>query len=132
MDHYLSSPLAVTLGFIDCINRGDVEGLGRLMAPDYQLIVFGERTSTGREAGIADWWGYATAYPRYLIHPSRIASAGQTVAVLGATTGSHLELPDEEELRLTLIWVAAVTREGVRDWVLIEDTPENRARHGLT
>jgi hypothetical protein len=35
-------PVAVVISFIDCINRGDADGLGSLMTGDHELVVFDE------------------------------------------------------------------------------------------
>lgn len=131
MDHYYASPLAVTLGFVDAINRGDIDRLASMMTEDYELKVFHLPPEAGLAKGVAGWRGYASAYPRYLIHPSRLAVQRDTVAVLGTTTGSHLALPDDEEMQLTLIWLSEVSGGKVRRWILIEDTPENRGSWGL-
>ena len=56
-----------------------------------------------------------------------MAQAGDTVAILGHTTGSHLELPDEKESQMTLIWLCRCAGGKVTAWELIEDTPGNRA-----
>jgi hypothetical protein len=117
--------------FIDCINRGDVDGLGRLMTDDHQLCVFDEAPLVGRAANIEAWRGYARAFPRYVIYPDSIAEHAGTVAVLGRTTGSHLGLPDTEERQLTLIWVAEVQLGHLRTWRLVPDTAAARARYGL-
>ena len=120
-------PLAVTISFIDAINHGDVDRQATLMAPDFVLVVFDEPP----EAGLDGWRGYARSYPNYLIHPRRFAVSGTRVAVLGHTTGSHLELPDEEESKMTLLWIAEVVNGLVRSWTLTPDTPEGRHMHGL-
>jgi SnoaL-like domain len=124
-------PVAVVVSFIDCVNRGDVDGLGRLMTYDHTLRVFDEEPIVGREANIRAWRGYAESFPSYVIYPHRISDLGGTVAVLGHTTGSHLGLPDAEESRLTLIWLADVADGVVRLWSLVEDNPANRRRLGL-
>jgi hypothetical protein len=31
-------PVAAVIGFIDCINRGDIDGLGELMTDDHELV----------------------------------------------------------------------------------------------
>jgi SnoaL-like domain len=123
--------VAVAVSFIDCINRGDLEGLGRLMTVDHELRVFDEPPVVGRDANIAAWRGYLDAFPDYVIYPRGISEAGGTVAVLGYTTGSHLGLPDAEESRQTLIWLADVVDGALRNWVLVEDSPVNRRRFGL-
>ena len=124
-------PTATVLSFIDCINRGDVEGLARLMTPDHTLEVFDEAPLVGRQANVEAWRGYATSFPHYVIYPHRIAADGPRVALLGHTTGSHLGLPDQQESGLTLIWVSEVEAGQVRLWRLLEDTPEHRATLGL-
>jgi hypothetical protein len=131
MDHLRKAPLAIAVSFIERINRGDVEGLADLMAEDYVLTVFDEAPQPGRADGIEGWRGYATAFPRYIVYPTRLAESGERVAILGYTTGSHLGLPDEEEKKLTLFWLAEIRDGLVSKWTLIEDTPENRREHGL-
>jgi ketosteroid isomerase-like protein len=125
------APIPTVISFIDCINRGDVEGLGRLMTEDHELVVFDEPPLRGRDANLAAWRGYVGSFPRYLIHPLRIAQKGVQVAVLGYTTGSHLCLPDEEEAQQTLIWLAETADGVVRAWRLVEDTRELRRKAQL-
>ena len=132
MDHIAASPIAVVISFIDCINRGDIEGLAALMSEDHALRVFDEPAEEGRERCVEGWRGYAAAFPRYLVLPARISPLGTTVAVLGSTTGSHLGLPDEEESQQTLIWLGEVEGGLVRRWTLIEDSAANRERWGLS
>jgi hypothetical protein len=97
------------------------------MHEDFELRIFGEPPSTGAEG----WRGYATAFPNYLIHPHRMAVEGQTAAILGHTTGSHLALPDEVEAKLALIWLCELSEGKVLSWTLIEDEPAARERWGL-
>jgi hypothetical protein len=127
-----AAPTSVVLSFVDCINRGDVDGLGRLMAEAHVLQVFDEAPLTGRDANIVAWRGYAGAFPRYRIHPHGVWEAEGQVAVLGHTTGSHLGLPDDQEREMTLIWLAEVVDGAVRSWTLVEDSAESRRRHGLS
>jgi hypothetical protein len=42
-----------------------------------------------------------------------------------------LGLPDDEELRLLLIWLASVREGRLASWELVEDTPARRAELGL-
>ncbi|MGE3074764.1 MAG: nuclear transport factor 2 family protein [Dehalococcoidia bacterium] len=126
-----TSPLAMAVAFIDCINRGDVEGLVDLMHEDHELRIFDEAPAVGREANEAGWRGYAESFPKYLILPQRMAASVNVAAVLGTTTGSHLGLPDEEESKLTLIWLSELRDGKVFRWELVADTQENRARYGL-
>jgi ketosteroid isomerase-like protein len=123
--------VAAVIRFIDRINHGDVDGLAALMTDDHELRVFLEPAVTGRAANTDAWRGYAAAFPRYCIHPHRIAERDGRVAVQGHTTDSHLELSEAEERRATLIWVADVVDGALRTWTLVDDTPNNRAALGL-
>ena len=69
--------VAAAIRFIDCVNRNDLDGLVVSMTVDHRLEVFDEEPLVGREANAAAWRGY-----------------------------SHLALPDDEEARQTLIWLA--------------------------
>ena len=125
-------PVAAVIGFIDAINRGDVDRLVALMSPDHRLQVLQEPPLDGRAANRGAWNGYLTAFPGYVIYPDRIVHRGDDVLVLGSTTGSHLGLPDPEERQLKVIWRATV-RDGLLTlWQVIEDTPGQRALLGLT
>jgi hypothetical protein len=65
-----------SFAFIDCINRGDVEALGRPMSDDHSLYVFDELPVTGRTRNIEARHGYAASFPNYVIHPHRVWGAG--------------------------------------------------------
>ena len=125
-------PVAAVLGFIDAINRGDVDRLVALMSPGHRLQVLGEPALTGRDANRGAWAGYVTAFPDYVIYPDRIVHRGDDVLVLGSTTGSHLGLPDQEERQLKVIWRATVHDGLLTLWQIIDDTPGQRALLKLT
>jgi ketosteroid isomerase-like protein len=124
-------PVAATVGFIDRINRGDLEGLVALMTDDHTLAVLDEPPLVGRDANTDAWSGYFASFPNYVIYPRHVAVAGESVAVLGTTTGSHLGLPDAEELKLDVIWIADVVGGQVSVWRIAEDTLETRGRFGI-
>jgi hypothetical protein len=125
-------PIAVAISFIDCINRGDLDGLGALMTEDHTLVVLGEAPLVGRSANLQAWNGYFSSFPSYVIHPRHIAAGGERVAVLGATTGSHLGLPVDEELALDVIWLADIVDGRVAQWHVAEDSPELRTTEGIS
>lgn len=124
-------PLAAVLSFIDCINGADLGGLCALMSDDHRLVVLDEPALVGRGANVDAWKGYFSSFPDYVIYPRHVAANGSRVAVLGATTGSHLGLPDEEELQIGVIWVADVVGGVLSSWQVVEDTPDARARYGV-
>jgi hypothetical protein len=124
-------PLAAVVSFIDCINRGDLSGLAKLMRQDHRLVVLDEQPLVGRDANVEAWQGYFTAFPDYVIYPRYLTAFGERVTVLGTTTGSHLGLPDAEELKLTVLWLAHVTDGALSLWQVAEDTPVARAENGI-
>ena len=124
-------PTAAAISFIDRINRSDLDGLGKLMTVDHTLRIFDEQALVGRDGCVEAWRGYFASYPRYVIYPWRLAASGDTVAVRGSTTGSHLGLPDAEEISLSLIWLVTAVDGAVRSFRLIEDSEDHRARYRL-
>ena len=123
--------VAVALSFIDCINRGDLDGLVALMHHDHVLTVLDEPPLIGRDMNRDAWRGYFAAFPEYVIYPRHIAAEGSTVAVLGTTTGSHLGLSDQEEAQLTIIWIATVAERVVTEWRIVDDSATARTRAGI-
>jgi hypothetical protein len=124
-------PVAAVIGFIDCVNRGDIDGLTALMTDDHQLLIPGAPPVVGRDANRSAWRDYVALCPTYVIYPHQITEPEGLVAVLGHTTGSHLGLPDDEEARETLIWVAEVRDGLLKSWRLLDDTPDNRRTYGF-
>ncbi|WP_284746669.1 nuclear transport factor 2 family protein [Amycolatopsis sp. RTGN1] len=124
-------PVAVALAFVDRVNHGDLVGLARVMTGDHELRVHDEPPVQGRDANVEAWQGYFGSFPGYRICPLRIAEAGDRVAVLGYTVGSHLGLPDDEERLLPVTWTAEVTDGAVRVWRVLEDTADRRRELGL-
>jgi len=93
--------------------------------------VLDEDPVVGRRANLDAWRGYFSAFPSYVIHPRHLAASGPTVAVLGTTTGSHVGLPDEEEVTLDVIWIAEAVLGRLSRWRIAADTPALRARVGI-
>jgi ketosteroid isomerase-like protein len=124
-------PAATVAAFIAGINARDIDALSALMTDDHELVVFDEPPLRGRKANVEAWRGYAESFPAYVITPHQTVERDGVVAVLGHTTGSHLGLPEDEERRRTLIWVAQVVDGTLSSWRLVEDTPENRRSFGL-
>jgi SnoaL-like domain len=124
-------PVAVVVSFIDCVNKGDLAGLSALMSDDHQLVVLDEAPLVGRAANSNAWEGYFRSFPRYVIYPRYLTARDAEVAVVGTTTGSHLGLPDHEEMNLSVLWLAAA-RDGVlTDWQIAVDTSSQRAAFGI-
>jgi len=124
-------PPAAVLSFIDAVNHGDVERLAALMHEDYRLEVLDEPPVDGKVANVEGWHGYVDSFPEYVIAPHEIVAHGDTVVVLGHTTGSHLDLPDEDESRLTMIWRATVRDGRLTLWQILEDSSARRWELGF-
>ena len=62
--------------FIECINRGDVDGLSVLMTDGHTLQVLDEAPLVGRAANVEAWRGYTSAFPNYVIYPHQFAERG--------------------------------------------------------
>lgn len=124
-------PTAVVISFIDRINHGDLDGLVALMADDHTLAVLGEKPVVGRNLNRDAWRGYFSLFPDYVIYPRYLTTAAGMVAVLGTTTGSHLGLADEDEMKLNVIWLVEVSDEKVALWRIAQDTVERRAEFGI-
>jgi ketosteroid isomerase-like protein len=113
-------PLAALVSFVDCINRGDVDGLAALMTDDHRLQVLDEDPLVGRAANVEAWRGYCTSFPQYVIYPREMAADGARVTVRGTTTGSHLGLSDEQEMQLDVVWRADVVDGALALWQVAE------------
>lgn len=122
---------AAVAAFIDSINRGDLDGLAALMSEDHRMVVPGEELTGGRDAVVDAWRTYFESFPDYLIFRRHMTVEGNRVAVLGTTTGSHLGLPPEEEMKRSVIWLAEVTDGKLSQWQLAEDTPQRRTDLGV-
>jgi hypothetical protein len=116
---------AVTLRFIDCINNGDSEGLKALQTEDFTLIDMGGDAFVGRDG----WEDYFTSYPDYKIHIEKILFSGKDVAIIGKTTGSHVE-PKIEVLE-TVLWIAEVRAGLVAKWQIYSDIEQAKKALGL-
>jgi ketosteroid isomerase-like protein len=115
-------PLPAVVSFIDCVNRGDLTGLGELMTDDHRLVILDQAPVVGRAANLDAWSGYLSAFPEYVIHPRRLSARGDVVTVVGSTTGSHLGLPDDEELALAVLWEAEVVGGALARWRIVDDS----------
>jgi 3-methyladenine DNA glycosylase AlkD/ketosteroid isomerase-like protein len=127
----LTKPAQVTLRFVDCINTRDLEGLTALMSEEHTFVDLAGDEQHGRAVMQAGWQNYFSSFPDYRIYVARIFVAGDTVTLIGRTTGSHLGLPDEVEFQDPLIWVARVKGERVAEWRLYPDRPEMRKELGV-
>jgi len=111
-----TSPESVVLRFIDAINTGDLEVLAALTAPRYTFIDMAGDVYVveGAEAVKASWNEYLSAVPEYRILVDHVMRSGSGVAIVGRTTGSHLD-PNVERNEVVL-WVAELADDRIAKW----------------
>jgi ketosteroid isomerase-like protein len=121
-----SSNTDVAFRFVEAINRLELDTLTDLMTEDHTFVDLSGDRHEGRETMRDGWREYMTSFPEYMIHVSEVYEVGDTVFLVGRTTGSHLKLPREVEFREPIIWAAQIRDGRVAEWRLYDDTPGNR------
>lgn len=119
-------PKSVVFSFIDCINRGDSKGLVAHQTEDFTFIDMAGDITRGRDG----WEDYFTSFPEYNIHIEKILVSGNGVAIIGKSTGSHVD-PKVEVLE-TVLWIAEVRDGLVAKWRIYSDIEEAKKRVGLS
>ena len=114
----IGNPEVIALKFIECVNSGDSNGLKALQTEDFTFIDVSGNVFTGRDG----WEDYFSTYPDYRIHIEKILKGGNSIAIIGKTTGSHIE-PKLEVLE-TVLWVAEVIDDLVSKWRIFSDVAE--------
>ena len=106
--------------YINCINAGDSERLATLQTEDFTFVDMAGDRFVGRDG----WESYFTEYPEYRIHVKQVLLSGDGVAIIGKTTGSHLD-PKIEVLE-TVLWIAEVRNGLVSFWRIYSDLRETK------
>jgi ketosteroid isomerase-like protein len=109
---------SIALKFVEVINAGDSEALIKLQTEDFTLIDMAGNVFRGRDG----WQGYFSDYPKYKIHVQQVLVSGNTVAIIGKTTGSHV--PPEVEAHETVLWTAEIRDGLVAEWQIYSDIQE--------
>jgi hypothetical protein len=111
---------AAALRFVECINAGDSKRLVSMQTEDFTMIDMAGDVFVGRDG----WEGYFEPYPVYKIHPQKILVSGNSVAIVGKTTGSHVE--SKVEVLETILWVAEIRDGLVAKWHIFGDVEETK------
>lgn len=121
-----NNALSVTLAFVDQINQGNVRDLERFLARDHTFIDISGKTQTGARQMAESWQVYLEKYPEYRIFINRIIQNDKEIYLIGHTTGSHLELPEDVEfITEGVIWKSVVEEGKIITWQLYKDTLQN-------
>ena len=113
-----SDPKSIALKFVEIINKGDSKELIKLQTEDFTLIDMAGDTYQGRD----DWKDYFTTYPKYKIHTQHILTSGNAIAIIGKTTGSHIQ--PELEQKETVLWTAEIRNNQVAQWRIYSNIEE--------
>lgn len=128
----LPESVKVVLDFVQQANQGNADGLAALLAPDHTFVDLAGEAEQGYERMAAGWRDYLAQYPNFQIYLRRIVLLPAGVALIGQTTGSHLQIPDEQEfIDEGVIWLAKVKNGLLETWHLYADSVENAAALNL-
>jgi hypothetical protein len=104
------TPLSIVTDFIGYVNQGDTEKVNALISKD---VVFTD--IQGRVYEEPEFMeNYLKAYPKYNIHIRNILRGGKGVAVVGYTSGSHVD--PEIEKNEVLVWTVEVKEGQITYW----------------
>ncbi len=138
-----ADPRGVALAFVARINAGDVAGIAALLTEDHEFIDIPGHSFRGRETLREGWTGYFRLFPDYQVHVEDVRVAGDTVTLIGRSTGTLLAegaetlrrpdgtLPPPDELQGPAIWTGRVRDGLIAQWRVYWDTPAVRAALGL-
>jgi len=116
--------LDVVLGFVEAINRHDVDGLVALMTEDHCFIDGLRQTVRGRERMEKGWVGYFGWFPDYCVRVDEILSKGNRVGLFGTAQGTYSvngELLPKNHWEIPAAWKAAVQRGRISEWRVYAD-----------
>lgn len=117
---------SAVLKFIDCINAGDSERLKAHQTEDFTFIDMEGDVHVGRDG----WEDYFSDHPEYKIHIQNILVSGTGVAIIGKTTGSHVD--SKVEVLETVLWIAEVWDGLIARWRIYADGEEAKKALNMT
>jgi ketosteroid isomerase-like protein len=115
-----TSPTEIVRAFIAHVNDGDLRGIASSLPDTIMFIDAPGRVHRGDKNFMA---GYLSEFPDYRIHARTILQSGDSVAVIGGTTGSHV--PPSIEANETLVWTAEVREGLIVEWRIYADETHN-------
>ena len=116
--------LDVVLGFVEAINRHDVDGLVALMSADHSFVDGLGQTVRGRERMEKGWVGYFGWFPDYCVRVDEILSKGNTVGLFGTAQGTYSvdgELLPKNHWEIPAAWKAVVQGGHISEWRVYAD-----------
>lgn len=117
---------ALAMGFNECINARDLTGLARLMANDHSFIDTGGNAFIGKRVCIEAWRSFFDSFPGYRNIFEAVLAREDRVTIVGRTV-----CPGFSALEGPALWTAVAAHEGLTEWRVYEDKPEERRRLGI-
>ena len=114
------------MAFNGCINARDMLGLAQLMANNHSFIDTAGHAIIGKTACLEAWRSFFDAYPGYRNILEAFSSRGTRVTMVG-----HSVCPGFSALEGPALWTALAAPEGLTEWRVYEDTPQERHRLGV-
>lgn len=111
---------AIVHAFNNCINRGDLDGLGALMTEDHRFSDAASHTVSGKQSCLEAWKSFFSAFPDYRNRFDRTIVRGNEVIILGSSSCS------DDRLAGPAIWRARLSGEQIEEWSVLDDTKETR------
>jgi uncharacterized protein (TIGR02246 family) len=127
----LHSADSVAQAFLRAINRQDVEGLVKLMAPDHRFVDSLGNVVAGREKMRAGWSGYFKMVPDYSIAIEESFCDGPVVLMLGVAEGTYApdgNLKPDNRWKTPVALRAQVEDGLVTEWRVYADNEPLRER----
>jgi len=115
----------VATKFNDCINNQDIDGLANFMTENHTLIVHTsseKRTDSGKEKCIEAWKEFFKSFPDYKNVFENVIVRDNLVIITGHSVCSF------EPLDGPAIWVAKIEDGKIKEWMVYDDSPENRKK----
>jgi ketosteroid isomerase-like protein len=122
----MNDAAAMAVRFNERINARDLTGLVQLMANNHTFIDTAGTAVTGKAACTEAWRGFFDSYPGYRNTFEAVLSRGNRVTIVG-----HTACPGVSALEGPALWTAIVAEEGLTEWRVYADTPDERHRLGI-
>lgn len=112
--------------FINHINQGNTQGVANLLASDHTFIDVKGDVENDYARIVKGWQEYLDTYKNYKIYIRQIFELDDSIALVGHTTGSHLNLSDEVEFHAEgVIWLVKIIKGKIFYWQIFSDSIEN-------
>ncbi|WP_104175660.1 nuclear transport factor 2 family protein [Arthrobacter sp. Y81] len=122
----MNDAAALAVGFNECINARNLKGMTRLMANNHTFIDTAGTAVIGKAACTEAWRGFFESFPGYRNIFESVLSRGGQVTIVG-----HTVCPGVPSLAGPALWTAIAVADGLSEWRVYEDTPEERRRLGI-